>query len=52
MKRVMVDQGNTVEIMYPDIYKGLSLRVEETAPKYEAKVWQQLLYKKNMHPPR
>ena len=32
VKRVMVDQGNTVEIMYPDIYKGLSLRVEDLTP--------------------
>ena len=26
VKRVMVDQGSTVEIMYPDLYKGLNLR--------------------------
>ena len=26
VKRVMVDQGNAVEIMYPDLYKGLNLR--------------------------
>ena len=32
MKRVMVDQGNTVEIMYPDLYKGLSLRAEDLTP--------------------
>ena len=32
VKRVMVDQGNTVEIMYPDIYKGLSLRAEDLTP--------------------
>ena len=32
VKRVMVDQGNTVEIMYPDIYKGLSLRAEDLMP--------------------
>ena len=25
MKRVMVDQGSAAEIMYPDLYKGLSL---------------------------
>ena len=29
MKRVMVDQGSGVEIMYPDLYKGLNLRPEE-----------------------
>ena len=27
MKRVMVDQGSSVEIMYPDLYKGLNLRL-------------------------
>ena len=26
MKRVMVDQGNGAEIIYPDLYKGLNLR--------------------------
>ena len=26
MKRVMVDQGSTAEIMYPDLYKGLGLK--------------------------
>ena len=25
-KRVMVDQGSVAEIMYPDLYRGLSLR--------------------------
>ena len=29
MKRVMVDQGNGVEIIYPDLYKGLNLRLED-----------------------
>ena len=33
MKRVMVDQGNATEIMYPDLYKGLSLRSEEDEDK-------------------
>ncbi|XP_030963692.1 uncharacterized protein LOC115984835 [Quercus lobata] len=28
VKRLLVDQGNTVEIMYPDLYKGLKLRPE------------------------
>ena len=28
MKRVLVDQGNGVEIMYPDLYKGLNLKPE------------------------
>ena len=29
MKRVMVDQGSAAEIMYPDLFKGLNLRVED-----------------------
>ena len=29
VKRVMVDQGSGVEIMYPDLYKGLNLRLED-----------------------
>ena len=29
VKRVMVDQGSAAEIMYPDLYKGLSLRAED-----------------------
>ena len=28
VKRVMIDQGNAVEIMYPDLYKGLGLKLE------------------------
>ena len=32
MKRVMVDQGSAAEIMYPDLYKGLSLRAEDLTP--------------------
>ena len=32
VKRVMVDQGNAAEIMYPDLYKGLSLRAEDLTP--------------------
>ena len=32
MKMVLVDQGSVVEIMYPDLYKGLSLRVEDLTP--------------------
>ena len=32
VKRVMVDQGSTVEIMYPNLYKGLSLRSEDLTP--------------------
>ena len=29
VKRVMVDQGSGVEIMYPDLYKGLNLKPED-----------------------
>ena len=29
MKRVLVDQGSGVEIMYPNIYKGLNLKPED-----------------------
>ena len=29
VKRVMVDQGSSAEIMYPDLYKGLNLRPED-----------------------
>ena len=32
VKRVMVDQGNAAEIMYPDLYKGLSLRSKDLMP--------------------
>ena len=32
VKKVMVDQGRTVEIMYPDLYRGLSLRAEDLTP--------------------
>ena len=28
VKRAMVDQGSDVKIMYPDLYKGSSLRLE------------------------
>ena len=29
MKRVMVDQGSCVEVMYPDLYKGLNLKLKD-----------------------
>ena len=28
VKRVMIDQGNAVEIMYPNLYNGLNLKLE------------------------
>ena len=28
VKRVMIDQGSVAEIMYPDLYKGLGLKLE------------------------
>ncbi|XP_065623604.1 uncharacterized protein LOC136064979 [Quercus suber] len=32
VKRVMVDQGNGAEIMYPDLYKGLNLKPKNLMP--------------------
>ncbi|XP_065635829.1 uncharacterized protein LOC136070184 [Quercus suber] len=32
VKRVMVDQGSAVEIMYPNIYKGLNLKPDDLTP--------------------
>ena len=29
MKRVLVDQGSVVEIMYPDLYRGLNLKLKD-----------------------
>ena len=29
VKRVLVDQGSTVEVIDPDLYKGLRLRLED-----------------------
>ena len=29
MQRVMVDQGSGVEIMYPNLYRGLNLKPED-----------------------
>lgn len=31
MKRVLVDSGSAVEIMYPNLYKGLNLKPEDLA---------------------
>ena len=28
VKRVMIDQGSEVEIMYPDLFKGINLKPE------------------------
>ncbi|XP_065622567.1 uncharacterized protein LOC136064581 [Quercus suber] len=32
VKRVMVDQGSAVEIMYPDLFKGLNLKLDDLTP--------------------
>ena len=32
VKRVLVDQGSDVEIMYPDLYKGLRLKPKDLMP--------------------
>ena len=29
MRRVLIDQGSVVEIMYPDLYKGLNLKPKD-----------------------
>ena len=29
VKRVLVDQGSAIEIMYPDLYMGLNLKPED-----------------------
>ena len=29
VKRVLVDQGSAIEIMYPNLYKGLNLKPED-----------------------
>lgn len=34
VKRVMVDKGSGAEIMYPDLYKGMSLKLEDPG-KYD-----------------
>ena len=32
VKRVMIDQDSTAEIMYPNLYKGLNLKAEDLTP--------------------
>ena len=32
VKKVMVNDGSGVEVMYPDLYKGLDLRPEDLTP--------------------
>ena len=32
VKRVLVDQGSAVEVMYPDLYKRLNLKPEDLSP--------------------
>ncbi|XP_023923981.1 uncharacterized protein LOC112035382 [Quercus suber] len=32
VRRVMVDDGNVVEVMYSDLYKGLRLKPEDLTP--------------------
>ncbi|XP_030930751.1 uncharacterized protein LOC115956551 [Quercus lobata] len=32
VKRVLVDQGSAVEVMYPNLYKGLNLKPEDLSP--------------------
>ena len=35
MKRVLVDQGSGAEIMYPNLYQGLNLKLEDL-DKYDS----------------
>jgi len=35
VRRVMIDQGSRVEIMYPDLYKGLGLTFDDLT-KYDS----------------
>ncbi|XP_075658823.1 uncharacterized protein LOC142628659 [Castanea sativa] len=35
VKRVMIDQGSSADTMYPDLFKGLKLRLEDLIP-YES----------------
>ena len=32
VKRMMVDSGSAAEVMYPDLYKGLNLKLEDLIP--------------------
>ena len=32
VKKVMVDGGSTAEVMYPNLYKGLNLKLEDLMP--------------------
>ena len=34
VKRVLMDQGSGVEIMYPDLYRGLNLKLEDLEKYY------------------
>ena len=52
VKRVLVDQGSTIEIMYPDLYKGLNLRSEDlTAYSYCGQALAPHLRSRFFHPP-
>ena len=32
VKKVMMDGGNAAEVMYPNLYKGLNLKLEDLMP--------------------
>ncbi|XP_065617337.1 uncharacterized protein LOC136062337 [Quercus suber] len=36
VKRVMVDQGSAAEIMYPDLYRGLNLKLSDLTPYHSS----------------
>ena len=42
VRLVLVDQGNAVEIMYPDLYKGLNLKFENLTA-YESPLIREIL---------
>lgn len=39
VKRVLINQGSEVEIMYPDLYKGLGLKLEDLIKYDTPLVW-------------
>ena len=42
VRLVLVDQGNAIEIMYPDLYKGLNLKFENLTA-YESPLIRKIL---------
>ena len=40
VKMVMVDQGSRAEIMYPDLYRGLNLKLKDLTAYDSPLVWE------------